>query len=473
MPDSEPGISAGAPMDRSSVEDTCRLIPATAHPRRTRLHVSRPPAPTMKSTHKFARSLATAGALLAVTSAALGESPSPTGLLFGVFPGESDYDKIWSAATLYKDASNPILQEFALQGRLHIQYADGHSSNGHFDIDDYKNSGKQESVWGDVFDVRRSYFGIRSKWFNDWRFSGQIVVDPDASNGADGSYTFYKNLFDMILTYAPNDAVQVSIGKQTTRGDREYEISSREIVTIERSLAANMIAPNNLTGMWVNGSGIASHWAYEFGVYGNDEAREFSNFHGGLVTITKLGYDWSKAIGAKEALLSLRHVHNTEPGYKPDRTWTNYTPIPSPPYTDSLALSNDMTIAKFRLITEAIYGFGASELNRSDFIALDIIPTYRLTADLELAGRIQLVGSSDPDGVGIASRYEAVSPETNPVTGKRISDSKGNTYFSSYLGLNYYIYGHKLKLMNGFEFSHLGGGDYNGTTYFSALRFAF
>jgi len=59
------------------------------------------------------------------------------------------------------------------------------------------------------------------------------------------------------------------------------------------------------------------------------------------------------------------------------------------------------------------------------------------------------------------------------LTGLRTSDAKGNTYASAYAGLNYYIYGHKLKLMNGVEYSHLGGGDYDGYTFLSGLRFSF
>jgi phosphate-selective porin OprO/OprP len=50
---------------------------------------------------------------------------------------------------------------------------------------------------------------------------------------------------------------------------------------------------------------------------------------------------------------------------------------------------------------------------------------------------------------------------------------KGNTYASAYAGLNYYMYGHKLKLMNGLEYSHMGGGEYDGYTFMSALRFSF
>ncbi len=430
----------------------------------------------MKAAHTRAHSwLLAALAVIAATATTQADptTDGPTGLLFGKFPGQSDFDQLWSAATLYQNPRNPILQEFALQGRLHLQYADGHSSNGHFDVEDYKNSGKQESVWGDHLDVRRSYFGIRSKWFNDWRFSGHITVDPDGRNGPGGSHTLYKNIFDVFLTYAPSPQFQISIGKQEAKGNRENEISSREIVTIERSLAANMISPGSLTGIWANGDGIAGNWAYEAGIYGNDEAREFSDFHGGLITITKLGYDYSKAVGADSAMVALRHLHNTEPGYRSNRVRENYSSSSSPPYTDSLALSNDITFGKFRLMTEVLYGFGDSDLNQSDFVALDVIPTYHFTPELELVTRLQLINSINPDGVGIQSRYEGVSPETDPATGKRISDAKGNTYFSTYVGLNYYIYGQKLKLMNGLEYSHLGGGDYNGTTFFSAMRFAF
>jgi phosphate-selective porin OprO/OprP len=75
-----------------------------------------------------------------------------------------------------------------------------------------------------------------------------------------------------------------------------------------------------------------------------------------------------------------------------------------------------------------------------------------------------VASSSDPDGLRVPSRYERL------VAG---DDEKGNTYTSAYLGLNYYLYGHKLKLMNGVEYSTLGGGDYDGYTFMSGLRFSF
>jgi phosphate-selective porin OprO/OprP len=54
----------------------------------------------------------------------------------------------------------------------------------------------------------------------------------------------------------------------------------------------------------------------------------------------------------------------------------------------------------------------------------------------------------------------------------------GENYQSFYLGLNYYINEHKLKLMTGVEYAEMeddtgDGGDYNGWTVFSGLRFYF
>ena len=96
-----------------------------------------------------------------------------------------------------------------------------------------------------------------------------------------------------------------------------------------------------------------------------------------------------------------------------------------------------------------------------------MIPSYFIGDGLQLVGRVQVATSNDPDGLKPPGRYEEAS--LLPTGG----DAKGNTFVSTYLGLNYYIYGHKLKVMTGVEYTHLGGGDYDGTTFYSGLRFSF
>lgn len=384
-------------------------------------------------------------------------SSSATGLLVGKLTGDTTLDRMWSAFTLYKDDNNPILQEFSLQGRSHIQYADGDSST-----KDYFNSGKTEAIWKDHFEARRNRFGFKSKWFQNWKFEGQIDIDPDGHDDL-GDNTFYKNIHDLYITYAQSDALNVSVGKAKVKFSREHEISSKEILTIERSYVSNLLFPGELTGAWVNGKGIADHWLYEFGVYSNERAREFSDFDGGAIILGKIGYDYSTQAGLDSAVASIHYMHNTEPDL-PKIVEPEWSGSSTPAFSDSIALTNEITHGRFGLTTDLLYGFGDDALGKSDVLGVSFIPSYFIADGLQLVGRVQVASANDPDGLSLPGRYEGASGSPDP---------DGNTYVSGYVGLNYYIHGHKLKLMNGIEYSHLGGGDYDGYTFLSGLRFYF
>ena len=423
---------------------------------------------------------------------AMSSPSSATGLLVGKFPGETAYDKIWSAFTLYKDENNQVLQEFSLQGRLQVQTADGHADSGHFDVQDYKNSGKDENVWGDHIEARRARFGFKSKWFQNWKFEGQIDVDTDGLDGAGPDRTLYKDIYDLYVTYAPSDAFNASVGKTKVKFGREQEISSKEILTIERSLVSNLLFPGELTGAWVSGKGIQEHWLYELGVYGSDRVREFSEFDAGTVTLGKIGYDYSSQAGLDTAVTSFQYMHNSQPSFGAKQTEDNYIGSNSPNFTDSIALTNDITQGRFSLTTDILYGFGfeGKELQngslkpiaQSDVFGINIIPSYYIADGLQLVTRFQWAVSGDANGsVGsvpatsnlpIPGRYEKSAPKVI---------QNGDQYLSAYVGLNYYLYGHKLKLMTGVEYSSLSGGlaksgqtaSYDGYTFMSGLRMSF
>lgn len=381
-------------------------------------------------------------------------SSNATGLLLGKLTGDTAWDRTWSAFSLYKNEDNPILQEFALQGRLQLQAGFGDSSS-----KEYKDAGKGE-FWGSDIENRRSQFGFKSKWFKNWKLDGQIVVDGDNEDDA-GDHTLYKDLYDLYLTYAPSDQLNISVGKKEVAFGREYEISSKEILTFERSAVTNVLFPGNLTGAWISGKEVGGNWLYELGAYGNDRVREFSHFEEGAIILGKIGYDYSSLVGLDSAVASFQYMHNTDPDL-PKLVTPSYSGSATPPFSDSIALTSEITHGRFGLTTDILYGFGYEE--RDDLYGITLIPSYFIADGLQLVGRLQLGFSSD-DGMALQSRYESTSGTT--------SDPKGNTYVSTYLGLNYYLYGHKLKLMNGVEYSHLGGGDYDGYTFMSGLRFCF
>jgi phosphate-selective porin OprO/OprP len=400
-----------------------------------------------------------ATSLLGLVSA----NAEPTGLMFGKLTGETAFDRAWSAFTLYKNEDNPILQEFALQGRLQVQSIYGESDGDSFNTSDYKDAGNDETVWGNDIEARRARFGFKSKWFQSWKFEGQINVDVDGMDNT-GDDTFYKDIYDLYVTYAPSDAMNISAGKTKVKFSREQEISSKEILTIERSLLSNTLFPGELTGIWANGKGIADHWLYEVGVYGNDRQREFTDLSGdnrGTLFLAKIGYDYAEQSGLDTAVASVHFMNNSEPNYK-EPTPPDYTTGTSPNFKTSWAFTNDITQGRFGLTTEAMLASGDG--SQSDVMGLTLIPSYYIGEGLQLVGRLQVATSEDPDDLRVPSRYERL------VAG---DDEKGNTYASAYVGLNYYIYGHKLKLMNGLEYSHMGGGDYDGYTLMSGLRFSF
>lgn len=399
-----------------------------------------------------------------------------TGLLLGKFPGETAWDRAWSGFTLYKNDDNQVLQEFSLQGRLQVQSIYGDDGDT-FNTSDYKAAGNDETVWGDDIEARRARFGFKSKWFQTWKLEGQIDVDVDAHDSS-GEFSPYKDIYDLYLTYAPVDTFNLSVGKTKVKFSREQEISSKEILTIERSLISNTLFPGELTGAWVSGKGIQEYWLYELGIYGGDRVREFSSFNEGLVILGKIGYDYSSQVGLDTAVASLHYMHNSDPGYVKLKD-ADFTPGTSPSFTDSIALTNDITSGRFGLTTELLYGFGfdgtaeqsgiQKNISQSDVIALSVIPSYYIANGLQLVGRLQLANSDAGNGITVPSRYERLSKLPSGAN----NDEKGNTYASAYMGLNYYIYGHKLKLMNGIEYSHMGGGDYDGYTAMTGLRFSF
>jgi phosphate-selective porin OprO and OprP len=411
---------------------------------------------------------ATAGNETAAADSGSSSPSTATGLLVGEFPGDTTYDRLWSAFTLYKDDANPILQEFALQGRYQVQYAAGESST-----EDFEQSGKGEFL-GSEIESRRARLGFKSKWFQNWKFEGQIDVDADLEDAA-GDSTFYKDIYDLYVTYAPSDALNVSVGKTKVKFTREQEISSKEILTIERSGLSNTLFPGELTGAWVSGKGIGGHWLYEAGVYGNDRRREFSEFSDGEIFLGKIGYDYSEQAGFDSAIVSFHYMHNTDPGVQ--YSSSTFSGSASPSFTNSIALTNDITQGRFGLTTDIVYGFGFDgtatqkgapvAIDQSDVFGISVIPSYFIADGLQLVGRVQYASSSDADGLKSPGRYDEAS--LLPSAG----DGKGNTFASTYVGLNYYLHGHKLKVMTGVEYTHLGGGDYDGTTFYSGVRFSF
>ncbi len=374
-----------------------------------------------------------------------------TGICVGKLAEGSELDRIFSAPTLYKNDNNPVIEELAILGQLQTQYAAGSNASGNYGTQDMAD----DVTWGNT-EVRRMRLGLKARLFGKLSFLNLTDLYPDLSPRV------YKRTPETYFTWAENEAFNLSVGKTELKFNREQEYSSRDFLPFERTALGNMFYGGELTGAWVNGSGIAGGWLYFLGAYSNDRVDEFSNFNGGAMILAKIGYNYTNSTSFDLAEAKFQYLHNTDPGYAESASC-----LASPSYSDCISISNQLTKGPYGLTTEFLWGNGAN--GRPDVCGLMAMPTWSITDKLQLITTFEVAGSSEDNGVILPTRYEALSPG--------VGDKRGDAYFASYAGLNYYIYGQKLKLMSGVKYSYLdgdtGGGDFNGWTWLCGMRMAF
>lgn len=377
-----------------------------------------------------------------------------TGLLVGKLATGSEWDRIWSVPTLYKNDANPVLQELAIIGQLQTQYAAGSNDTGNYGSMDRPDDWN----WGNV-EVRRMRLGLKAKMFGKLSFFNLVDLNPDLSP------RIYKRTPEFNFTYAENDALNLSAGKTELKFNREQEYSSKDFLPFERSAVGNMLYGGELTGAWINGKGIAGGWLYYIGVFSNDRVDEFSHFDGGTMVLGKIGYDYTKNTGFDLAEVKFQYLHNTDPGFQETDEC-----LKSPSYSDCISISNQITEGPFDLTTELLWADGVN--GAANVYALSAMANYSFTKNLQLITTWEVAGSNDDNGGGVVlpGRYEACAPD--------LGDIRGDAYFAGYAGLNYYFHGQKLKVMSGVKYSCMdgasdGGGDFNGWTWLCGVRMAF
>ena len=405
--------------------------------------------------------LAAAGCLATPAAAGTVSDPAPAEITTASTPSAlSGYDRLWSHFTLYKNDENPVLQEFSLQGRFQIQYAWGDADEGQ-----YYSGDRPNNVLWDNFEVRRWRLGFKSKWFRQWKLDGQIDVNPDWD-------PLYRQIYDFTLTYAPNESFNLGVGKYKANNfGIEQFTSSKEILTIERSLLSNQLFPGELTGARFNGK--KGNWLYAVGAYSGDITQEFSSFETGMVYQASLGYDFHEKLGLEKALVKLDWQYSDD--------ITNGRNVGNEPrlsattggrYSNAFSLNGHFEQDRWNLYTDILAADGRR--TNGDVWGVIIIPSYYISKSLQLVARYQYANGEN-DGLQLQSRYERLAA----VPGGTLTDSgRGENYHAFYLGLNYYLYGHKLKVMAGAEYHHMdngndNGGEFSGVTGLVGLRMFF
>ena len=350
---------------------------------------------------------------------------------------KSIFDKIWGLATLYKSDTNPFLQEFKLRGRYHGQYHWLDSDQG------------DQSDWED----RRSRFGFDAKLLDK-----KLEIRADFESN-DGFEEIYSSLVDAYVKWKPSENLSLTLGRQKPLiGYYDWLQSTNTQPTFERSQIFNQLRVNRATGAAFEGK--IDKFTWQAGVYSNDINEEFGNFEGGISYSFGVGYDFKHLLDTEKADWRLDWLHS--------EIETGDTVLNR--YADILSTTFWVKEGHWSLVTEAFFASGGQGRD-ADVFGFYIQPTYDIIPkSLQLVGRYTYSSGDGPDAVIAQSRYERLA---SGLTG----GGRGETYNAGYLGLQYFIYGDKLKLMAGAELASVdgggNGGDFDGVTYLTGVRFSF
>ena len=299
---------------------------------------------------------------------------------------------------LYQSDSNPILQEFWLLGRYHGQY---HWSDG--------SAGQNEA-----FETRRHRVGFQARLFEKLSLHAQMVSGSNFE-------PFYNGFTELWVQWAFSEQVTLTIGQQKHRFTHDRNVSSRYINYLERSMMTNMFGADYTPAITLLGR--IDKLTYYTGLFSNatgtDMGEAFSDFNSGYSFLAAAYYDLGKSLGTDTANLYFSYLHSDA-----NDNATNKIGLPGQGFT---------------------FGLGSEN---GDAVALNFQPSYFITDNLQIAGRYQLAGSNNPKGLNPQLRYE-----------RPAGLSSGDLYQAAYIGLNYHIAKHRLKLMTGLEYATMGGED--------------
>lgn len=343
---------------------------------------------------------------------------------------ETRYAKLWSHAELYTGQPDAIVQSVQLGGRLQLDQA-------------YVDSGDEEL--SDT-NLRRFRLGAEVSFRNGFVLSAEADYDWE-----DGQ-PVYNKLTDAYVGWQPSEAVNVRVGKHSAPFTLDGMTSSTRLTTIDRSNLANNIWFTEEYVPGVSVAGDVDKWTYHLGVYSSGERnRGFGDSNGGEFWLGTVGYDFGARLGADKALVRLNLVDND-----PD-IHNGFTK----PLEEIASLTFDLDSDRWGLGTDFSSAHGY--LGQSDLQALMVMPRYNVNDSIQLVARYTHIESDTPNGVRFA-RYES-----------ELVEGRGDEYREMYVGVNYYLYGHKLKVQSGLQYADmndrtLDGGAYSGWAWTTGFR---
>ena len=364
----------------------------------------------------------------AFLAASAGAQSSPT--------EPSAYDKLWARTLLYEGDKGSWLREVRLLGREQIdwyQFDDGtHTATG--------------------------FYNRRTRIGSDVLFGGGLSFRVELDYVAVAGSLRYNKLTDCYFKQDLTPTCDVLVGKQSTMFTLDSSISSKQLLTIERSIIAYNIGVPEDSVPWVCFELHDGPWQGRAAVFSAGAATPgFGEFDAAAFGVFSGGYDFGKELHCRHALLRADYMLQ---GQDPQNT-TGKPAAFTRDHRQALSVNFQLEDGAWGLNTELAASEGQGL--QSDLKGLCFQPSYSFSTEWQGVFRYTRMTSALNNGLRF-TRYESSA-----------NTGRGDRYDEFYFGLNRYFYGHKLKWMFGLQHTHMhdaaaDGGAYAGWGLSSGFR---
>ena len=354
--------------------------------------------------------------LLFITAVQVGEAQSTSGAeIQKMRPASLPHrlgDELENLGRIIKDDNDPYVQELWLLGRYHGQYYWARGTTG--DAND--------------FETRRTRLGFQGRFFK------KLTLHAQAITGSDWD-PVYNGFTELWLQWAFTPEFALTIGQQKNRFTHDRNVSSRYLNYLERAMLTNMFGVDYTPAITAQGTiGALSYYTGVFSnATGTDIGEAFTELNSGHSVLAAAYYNLGDLFGTDNAFLHSTYINSEQ-----NERATNFNRFNNGA-SAALILTQDST----SLVTEFTAGMGSTDGNA---YGINIQPGWFITNCIQLVGRYQFAVSNKDEGLSPQRRYE-----------REVNLPKGDQYQAGYLGVDYYLAKHRLKVMNGIEYSTIAG----------------
>lgn len=371
-------------------------------------------------------------------------------------------DPLWARALLYEDSSNPWLQALAVHGLFHFSGAWGHAEH------QVPATDRREEADLNSTRTRRLRLGARMRAFYRAEIEASAEIDPEGEVGIDE----LKARVELLPGF------DLSFGKMRPRWSAEYSTDPQYLLTPERSMLVDMLAPARTLGVMIDAH--SDRWDYGLGWFSGDADPDLPAVRGDGFLLARVGYE-TLTRGDHAAVTRTRwhldYAYNMDGEHSRSlprfripadaRSANGGKTVSQPWFRHLVATGVEVEQGRFNLLGEFLLGHGGT----ANVWGFTMMPSYwAIPGTLRVVGRYHYADTNDPGGLVTGLGRDPFFDPTPLYT--------GDEYHSFYLGGNLHLYQDQLVILSGLEYALLkddagGGFDTDFLIWHAAARLAF